>query len=86
MNFPKHDCGLYLQHNQYKDYYETIEWAVEQVDETEWAYPDEKDKCLSTGSIWTLQWYPNTPISSITIAASTVEKIFERLNELGRVG
>lgn len=33
---------------------------------------EEKQKALDTGEIWTLQWYPETPVGFICVAASSL--------------
>lgn len=80
--FPKHKCGLYLTHNEYKDYYQTIEQAIEEQDarNTEWVTPTERQKAIETGSIWVLQWYPDTPIGFFTAAASDLDVLLFEVN------
>lgn len=83
MRLPDHKCGLYLEHNVHRDYYLSIEKAVEEIDEENepWVSPKEREKALATGEIWTLQWYPETPIGFHRLAASTLEALLERANE-----
>ena len=69
---PKHECGLYLTHNEHKDVYETIEQFYEPED---FISPQEWEKAISENSVWVLQWYPNTPVGFNRIAASTLEAI-----------
>ncbi|KPH66369.1 hypothetical protein ADT71_06765 [Novosphingobium sp. ST904] len=45
----------------------------------EWASEEEKAKAIATNSMWMLQWYPDTPIGSYTIAASTLPALFDHL-------
>ena len=81
MKLPQHKCGLYLEHNRYKDYYETIEEAVEEVDSDEWATHNSRENSLITGELWTLQWYPDTPIGFCRVAGYTLEEVLDRANE-----
>jgi hypothetical protein len=76
--FPTHKCGLYLTHNEHKNYYETVkEFIVNQdIELTE----DEYDKCVINDELWVLQWYPDTPIGSYTVAGSTLEYVLEKAN------
>lgn len=79
MKFPKHDCGLYLEHNKYKDYYEPIDKAVES-ESGDWISYEEQQKATETGEIWTLQWYPDTPIGFCRMAASSLNALLEAAN------
>ena len=76
MNFPKHKCGLYLDHNVHKGYYEPISEHVQQ-DYMKDAFKDEaaKARTVETDEVWTLQWYPNTPIGFNKVAAPTLEEV-----------
>lgn len=79
MNFPSHKCGLYLEHNRHRDLYQTArDWITEE--ETREVFPDWKDeaakqKAIDTDEVWTLQWYPNTPIGFNFVAAPTLEEL-----------
>ena len=76
--FPAHKCGLYLEHNTYRDSYLTIEEAVVEIDSGEfWVSPEERAKALETKEIWTLHWYPDTPVGFIEVAASTLEAVLD---------
>ncbi len=72
MNFPIHKAGLHLEHNAYRNYYQTIEEGLAE-EAGNWISPAERAHALATESIWTLHWYPNTPVGFNQIAASTLE-------------
>jgi hypothetical protein len=78
-SLPDHKCGLYITHNEYKDCYEYIADAVCDLD-GDWASSDEKLKALDTGQIWTIQWYPDTPVGFHRVAASTLSAAIEAAN------
>ena len=78
LKLPEHACGLYLEHNRHKDTYESIDVAVSEIDEDAWVSLEEKQKALDTGELWTLQWYPNTPVGFYRIAAASLEKLLEQ--------
>lgn len=85
MKLPKHKCGLYLEHNAYKDYYDTIERAHEDLDRdklTLWANDESRKRSLETKEVWTLHWYPNTPIGFYKIAAPTLEELLSFAEEI----
>jgi len=76
--FPEHKCGLYLSHNDHRDYYETVEdhYKREQfISDEEW------EKAVATDNVWTLQWYPDTPVGCYIVRASTLEAIEAKLKE-----
>jgi hypothetical protein len=79
IKLPRH-LGLHITHNQHKIYYMSIQdyvtdgrdrWDVDQAD---------LDEILSTGEIWEIQWYPNTPIGFRAVAAATLERALELAN------
>lgn len=85
MKFPKHECSLTLEHNGYKDYYETIEQAHESESYnnlTSWKNDEDKKLSLETGEIWVLQWYPDTPIGFHRLAGATLEGLLTFANEV----
>ncbi len=76
---PKHKCGLYLSHNEHRDFYETVEMSYKADD---FVSPEEWYKAIAEDSVWVLQWYPDTPIGFHRIAASTLEAIEAKLKEI----
>jgi hypothetical protein len=75
MNLPKHKCGLYLEHNHHRDIYESAKVWLEDNDNHEWKSEDDKQRAIATDEIWTLQWYPHTPVGFISIAAPTLDEL-----------
>lgn len=73
---PPHKASLSITHNQHKSYYETV---AELIAQQEGYYsPDcfpegERDKCIAQDEIWTLHWYPDTPVGFYMVHASTLE-------------
>ena len=39
----------------------------------DWVSGDEKRRALENNSVWTIQWYPDTPVGFYCVAASTFE-------------
>ena len=78
LKLPVHKCGLYLVHNRHKDVYEDITIAVSEIEDDTWVSLKEKQKALDTGELWTLQWYPDTPVGFCMIAAASLEKLLEQ--------
>lgn len=76
MKLPKHNCGLTLEHNVHKSLYEHASdcWEISRGEDV-WESQEAKDKAILTDEVWTLQWYPDTPIGFFKIAAPTLEEL-----------
>lgn len=64
LRFPPHKGGLHITNGPHLCNYETPEqWAVDNEDRqfADWISEDQFAKAMATGSIWTVQWYPDTP-------------------------
>ena len=84
MKFPKHDASLHLQHNDHKSSYETVGEYLEQghlTDFYEFKNDEQKKRAIETNELWTLQWYPNTPVGFNAVAAPTLEELLDFANE-----
>ncbi len=78
MNLPAHKCGLILEHNTHKGYYETASQHLDRLElEPDWPSPEERAKAIDRDEIWTLQWYPETPIGFELVAAASLEALLE---------
>lgn len=84
LDFPAHKCGLYLEHNPHRDDYALSIEAYEQerplVAES-WVSPEERIKVIETDELWTLQWYPETPIGFVFLAAQSLEALLAAAKE-----
>lgn len=84
---PMHLCGLYLEHNTHKNVYQTAKDWLEEQSETheeefyEWKSEEQKQRALDTNEVWTLQWYPSTPIGFLAVAAPTLKELLAWANE-----
>ena len=79
-NLPKHKAGLSLEHNTHKTYYETVEQWLENNTWCDWESDEAKQKAIDTNEVWTLQWYPNSPIGFNAVAAPTFEDVIRLAN------
>ena len=77
MNFPRHDCSLNLEHNKHRDYYQTVQEWIDENDFYDWVNESDKEECIKTNEIWTIHWYPITPIGFHSLVAPTLEKLLE---------
>jgi len=82
MKLPK-NMGLIIQHNEHKiiycsikEYFNTYAYFSESD-----ISPDEYEKCQELDELWSIRWYPITPISFYIVFASTLEKCLELANE-----
>jgi hypothetical protein len=80
---PKHAAALYITHNDHKSVYESIDDHYDYLDNCEWVSPEEKLKAIELNSVWELHWYPDTPIGSYKVAASSLEAIQKHMKEHG---
>lgn len=83
MTFPKH-IHLSIDHNEHHAYYETIEEFVAHSNLLE-LFENREDyaRSILNDEIWTIQWYPNTPVGFNLVAASSLEKALEMCNRIG---
>ena len=81
--FPEHKCGLYLTHNDHRDVYESVYDYYRDVED--FISPEEYQKCVDTDNVWSLQWYPETPIGFCIIRAASLEAIEAQLKERNNV-
>lgn len=79
LNFPSHKASLHLEHNMHKAYYETVEEGIENgtYHDTDWISPEQKVKAIATDSVWTLQWYPNSPVGFCKLMACDLDVLLE---------
>ena len=89
MNFPRHKCGLFLTHNEHRDYYQSAQDFIENDLESrecppEWSTSTSRQCCIDANEIWELQWYPDTPIGSYCVVGATLEEVLEWAAEVDR--
>jgi hypothetical protein len=83
MNFPKHKCGLYLTHNEHKDRYQNVKQFIDDHQiRDEFKDKNAIDRAIAADEIWSLQWYPNTPVGFIKVSAPTFEEVISLALEI----
>lgn len=57
MEFPEHKAGLFLTHNEHKNYYKTVAQCIEDEDHgyTDWVSEEQKQKAIETDECWFLR-------------------------------
>jgi hypothetical protein len=69
-----------VTHNEHKLYYQTAKQFIEEeYVKAAFLSQDEIDKAIETDEIWSVQWYPDTPIGSCMLYASTLDVIFKHI-------
>lgn len=48
-------------------------YLADEDDRIDWVSEDERLKAIRENSVWTIQWYPNTPVGFNCVGASTFE-------------
>ena len=77
--FPPHKCGLFLTHNEHRDYYVRLEdFIVEQGLTMNFESVEAMNNAIRTDECWVLQWYPDTPIGSHSVAGPTLNGVLAR--------
>ena len=79
----KYSC-LHLTFNEaHAVNYDTVEAFIRcgQYDPESWVNPEEMQKSIDTNSVWTLQWYPDTPIGFYTLRASSLDVLLAALED-----
>jgi hypothetical protein len=72
--------SMTVSHNEHKLYYQTAKQFIEEGDmKSRFVNAEEIDKAIETDEIWSVQWYPDTPIGSCIFYASSLDIIFEHI-------
>lgn len=86
-------CGVFLSINEHKDYYDTEEQRIKEINDRDFAqngqqkdYKPEIDKELADRMIKEkiiveLHFYPDTPIGFYKIYGTSVEEVLEKAEE-----
>lgn len=70
--FPAHKAGMTLEHNDHKNVYEKASDWIADNEWCEWESESAKQQAIETDEIWTLRWYPETPVGFCAVAAPTL--------------
>ncbi len=81
MQLPEHKAALTISHNEHKNSYESVAQHLEMLpDFYQFPNDEEKQKCIDTNELWSIQWYPKTPGGFFCVAASTLEGALHMAN------
>lgn len=81
--FPPHKGELNLTHNEHKSSYRTVAQYIadrpEEYSDSDWVSEEQKAKAIETNELWTLHWYPETPIGFCLFHAADLEALLEKV-------
>ena len=65
------------------NYMTVRQWVEEGPEDARegWVSAAEMKKAMATNSMWRLQWYPETPVGSHSIQASSLEALFAHVRK-----
>lgn len=67
---PPHKAGLFIEHNPHRNYYQSVGECLNDrgitLPEAELATAIERDE------LWLIQWYPETPVGSHSVAGASL--------------
>lgn len=76
-------CGIYLEVNRYRDYYDTIEVAiVEENSQDEMIEPELAERMIKENMFISLQFYPDTPIGFYKVYGTSIEEVVKKAKEI----
>lgn len=78
IKFPEHKCSLTLEHNAHRDYYEKTKDVLDRLLSDKDITPSEYSEMLAADSIWSLQWYPDTPVGFCIVYDATLEGVLRK--------
>ena len=87
MKLPRHKCGLYITHNQNRDYYETAEEYIESRESLEdgptvvFGSAENRQRCIDTNELWEVCWFPDTPVGSYQVMGPTLKIVMELIEK-----
>lgn len=84
MKLPSYKVSFSIEHNYHKKYYDSIEDHFEKMFLHD--QPDEEEqkmieRCIAADSVWTITWYPDTPVGFCQVFAPTLEEALELAND-----
>ena len=78
-------CGVYLEINKYRDYYETVEEAIKEENERQTEPEIEKelaDRMIKENMFISLQFYPDTPAGFYTVYGTSLDEVIGKAGEI----
>jgi hypothetical protein len=74
--------SLTLNDENALNYQSVREWLEYEDDRDDgWVSPEERERAVATNRMWSLQWYPTTPIGFNRLRASTLSSLLAGLKQ-----
>jgi hypothetical protein len=78
--------SLSLEFNSHKSSYQTLAQAVEDnfnewYGDEDFVSPEEKQRAIDTNTLWSLQWYPRSPVGFCLLHASSLDALLKAAAE-----
>lgn len=81
VKLPSHEDSLHINHNQHLGNSETLAEEIESqpdyYSDEDWVSPEEKETALANNELWTIHWYPDTPVSFCLHHAASLESLLQ---------
>lgn len=74
------ECGVYLESNRHRDYYDSIETAIAELKDN--VDQETKDRMLKANTIISLQFYPSTPVGFYVVYGTTVDEVITKAKSI----
>ena len=82
---PAHKASLTLRHNEHLGVYQTVAQEIDgnpdYYGEEEWVSAEQRAKAIETNEIWTLHWYPNTPVGFNVLHAADLSALLKAVTD-----
>lgn len=84
MKFPK-SIALSLTYNDHKIVYET---AAQHINDNPdyysdaWVSEEQRLKAIATNELWTLHWYPNTPVGFNVLHSAELDPLLDKVEAI----
>lgn len=73
--------SLTISFNEHSVYYEK---PGERQESDDWISEEEKAKAIESNSVWTLTWYPDTPVGFYSLCGSSLESVLNAAAKIDR--
>jgi hypothetical protein len=85
VKFPPHKASLHINHNEHLVNFETVaeqlESQPEYYSDEDWVTPEDKETALADNELWTIHWYPDTPVGFCLAHATSLESLLQNFVE-----
>ena len=80
IKLPSHKASCSIIHNDHLDVYQTVEEYIS-FNESDWSSKEDYELACKNNELWCIQWYPDTPIGSYVLYASSYTKLMDEVDK-----